>query len=674
MLEINRGGQNESKEVENKLQKVFAATSDEQNSQDKVYKYKHKIGSRKASGNVITYNEPMFQSFVSSMFEKLKEPVALKPKHAENKRSRSLGNSPVKQSKVDFSRSYSFESGVNVKKKNLETDFSDCATSGMNSEKDVAVKKQLIKKKTNTKKANEKKAIKVVTENDKNELKNQKGDLRNTQVSDEFEPKQKKKQQKQGDDSKRKKKVDSSSNTKIKDHEILEKKSNMKPAVAQRRTKREASLNAVTFMNLLYVKEGSPPAKPVKLPSKRSKSETDIIKEPKKQKTSSGSATLSSIEQTINEVVQNIRAEVTINDVIERIRAEAKSNESADLNDSHAENVKQSLADQNLADEVFHKDKFDLIKIKADKQKERKQGTARLDKTDKKVAKKAVEKNTNEEIAEKKRKANLARLKKAKEILQQGKLKTQQQGTGSNKERELLNMKLTKLSVILKRKQKIANKRKDGLSTKGVTDSKDKLKLQKVKRTKKSVKDSETKENKIKRKNKTESESCRSARTHVETPKRVIRPSSCQCCQSYYQNQGSSYWNNRNVVNRGPYSQDSYQSNLVNRGSYTQEPSTSTEQPPSTSVEIHPYSSPVHVPVVDNNPFVGQMVPAHIPQCNSCTCIHGAILSAPCPQCTVGGMPVLTCHHQGFSSAYPVTFSHNHGSYSHCGKYKSNLL
>ena len=604
---------------------------------DEVYKHKHKIGLRKASESVITYNEPMYHCFVDSSYDKSKQSV-VKQKQAESKRSRSLGNSPVKSAKVDFQRSVSFETTAKVMKTIQETDFLSSSFDSCEQKSEQNKGKPEVKKSTSS-------VDKAV--NDSKEAKKRKQAKLQREVAaklkDTEEKLVKKLSPKQENATKN---IKSAAEKKIK-----ERAPKNKAPIAQRRTKREASLNAVTFMNILYEKDDVNSTLPAKQASKRSRSESDVQVVAKKRRTSYTPSSLNSIEETIKEVVDRIRAEETINEVVERIRSEGSTKTYAETkrNKSLERKVRQKSGDkmQLERDDVFQIDKFDLIKIKADKAKSRKPTKTNSSPTIK-LAKKTGSKETNshEDIAEKKRKANLARLKKAKEILQQGNIKKLKK-SGKKDEKEFMNMKLAKLSAVLKAQNKNIVK---GQSTQGLTARKDKennvkerVKLQKA-----------GKESEEQNKKQSDVDTCRAARTHTENPKRVIRPSSCSCCQTYYQNQGSSYWNSR--------------------GSYNQEPcpGSSTDLVSNSSVEIHPYSSPTHVQMVDPNPFVGQLVPTHghIPPCNSCTCVHGAVMSTPCPQCPVGGIQMVACHHhQGYSSAYPLSFQHNHGPYSHCGEF-----
>ena len=675
-----------------------------------VYKDKHKIGSRKASEGVITYNEPMYQSLMSSMLDNVKRTSPVKNKNSDSSRSKSLNSSPVKRTQIDFERSLSFESAVKVKKKldNVEHAINENRTKAAfikekkqplekANKPNKTVKKTKVIKQTlkseqkeldSERKKNEQKTVK--SDSKKKVQKNETRDMKlpkNTNIKPKKTPNKDSNMKKKvnsfktkGDDEdgKTAKKINSAKTQNNENKSTKEKVSKTKPVVPLRRLKREASLNAVTFMNLLYVKEESSPPKHIEYVAKRSKSETDIQTVVKKQKRHSTPESLASFEETIDEVIQKIRAENTINEVVERIKAEVNDNERTINDKSYKEIERQNSDESGFNDDVFQKDKFDFIKIKTSAAKNKKQTNIKTVKTPITKTIKGMEKHSPEEIAEKKRKANLARLKKAREILKQGKIRSMKMGTDSD-ERKLLNMKLSKLSLILKRKQK---QQENGEQDKSSQNMLNNRKGKAIDQTKPKVKRKEKDHsNKPRRPKKIESETFRSARTHMESPKRVIRPSSCQCCQSYYQNQGTSFWSNRNVVNRGSYnqepcirpsySQETFPSNVVNRQTYNPEPcpGPSSELPASPTVDIHPYSSPSHVPMVDNNPYVGQLVPTHYPQCNSCTCVHGALVSAPCPQCAIGGVPLLTCHHQGFSNTYPVTFPHSHGTYSHtCGK------
>ena len=688
-----------------------------------VYKDKHKIGSRKASEGVITYNEPMYQSLINNMFDTVKRTSPVKRKNSDSSRSKSLNSSPVKRPKIDLERSLSFESAIKVKRKILEKDNTARQGKCEKSPK-AAVKKE---KKLTPEKISKPKIVNKTTDKKQDIKSEQKGlDLeqkrkneqeriksyckKNLQKTDKKAKKlgkvvdTKTKKSEKGSYSVEKKVKDSITNEKRKyvkkvyltkpvqkvntaktqnnAHENAKEKvpvTKLKPAVPKRRLKREASLNAVTFMNLLYEKEEPSPPKTIDHVTKRSKSETDIQSVVKKQKRHSTPESLAAFQETIDEVVQRIRAENTINEVVERIKSEVVDDAKTVDAKSLKEFDRQKSEESGFSDDVFEKDKFDLIKIKGNIVKCKSQPDKKMVKTPvvKPKKTKKVESRSPEEIAEKKRKANIARIKKAKEILKQGKIRGMKTETDKN-EKKLLNMKLSKLSVILKRKQKKQETKEQVKSSKNVLIKK---KVKSKDQMKGNQKDKENKDQPKKQK-KTETETFRSARTHMESPKRVIRRSSCQCCQSYYQNQGTTFWNNRNVVNRGsynqdpcprpPYSQENYTNNVVNRQSYGTEPcpGPSSELPASPSMEIHPYSSPTHVPMVDNNTYVGQLVPSHYPQCNSCTCVHGALVSAPCPQCAIGGVPLLTCHQQGYSNTYPVTFPHSHGTYSHtCGKH-----
>ena len=684
-----------------------------------VYKDKHKIGSRKASEGVITYNEPMYQSLINNMFDTVKRSSPVKSKNSDSSRSKSLNSSPIKRPNVDFERSLSFESAIKVKKKIMESEKAKL-DKGEKRPK-AALKKEKIQP---LEKANKPKNIhktnvgKQTIKSEQKELsfeqkrkeeqkriksyckKNlQKTEKKNAKIPKSINTETKKNQRgdcsvnkkvnisKTDEDRKTVKKTNSTKNVqKVNSAKTLSKEhknaketvSKTKPVVPKRRLKREASLNAVTFMNLLYEKEESSPPKTTEHVAKRSKSETDIRTVVKKHKRHSTPESLAAFQETIDEVVQRIRAENTINEVVERIKCEVNDEVKAINDKSFTEINRQNSDEPGLNDDVFEKDKFDLIKIKGNVEKHRNQTNKKTFKTPVTKLKKTkeIENRSPEEIAEKKRKANLARLKKAKEILKQGKIRSMKSGTDKN-EKKLLNMKLSKLSVILKRKQKKEENKEQVKSQKNTLirqKGKSKDQIKQIQKEKQQI-------NQPRKPKKEEKETFRSARTHMESPKRVIRRSSCQCCQSYYQNQGTSFWSNRNVVNRGSYSQDpcprssysqeTFPSNVVNRQSYNPEPcpGPSSELPASPTVDIHPYSSPTHVPMVDNNPYLGQLVPTHYPQCNSCTCVHGALCSAPCPQCAIGGVPLLTCHHQGYSNTYPVTFPHSHGTFSHtCGK------
>lgn len=269
-------------------------------------------------------------------------------------------------------------------------------------------------------------------------------------------------------------------------------------------------------------------------------------------------------------------------------------------------------------------------KKNAVKLKEKKEKKFRLQKI--KQAIKLTVTKSPEEVAERKRKANLARLERAKELM--------------------------------KTERKVSEK--NSVEDK---DSDDSLSVASEKEDSKSVSQSET-DSKSEENKKVKAKKgalCRAARTHVSVESKTVventmsSPRWCECCQSsyypYQPTQGTQVWRIKHLVDKD--------------SSKSPEPIQSSSNhfiAAHARCEVRPYASPSHVSVIDSTPYVGQIVPHGHIQCSACSCGHSGVFHpGQCQNCTLGGVSnMLPC--QRYGSTYSVTYPHTHGSYTHCGK------
>ncbi|WAR18762.1 BAHD1-like protein, partial [Mya arenaria] len=154
----------------------------------------------------------------------------------------------------------------------------------------------------------------------------------------------------------------------------------------------------------------------------------------------------------------------------------------------------------------------------------------------------------------------------------------------------------------------------------------------------------------------------RAARTHVAVESKTVventmpSPRWCECCQSTYYpsqpSQNTQVWRIKQLVDKDTSNAPAQIQSSSNHFIAAH-----------ASCEVRPYSSPSHVSVLDSNPYVGQLVPHGRIQCSACSCGHSGMFHTSCQNCSLGG--VLPC--QRYGNTYSVTYPHSHGSYIHCG-------
>ena len=454
-----------------------------------------------------------------------------------------------------------------------------------------------------------------------------------------------------------------------------------KVGVAVRRVKREASLNAATLVNILYEKNKSP-----KLNAKRSKSESDMAASPKKVLMSSQSFTdivakgagnlfdkLGNEFKTPNEskVFKSPKTEPLSPT---KFHSSPRKHSLLPLNNMNNSDIKTkskgvkkepsspkkqkvSLSDEDFSEIVktVLQQKTEALKCRKEKKTNHLQTgnnkTGSLVKIKDKLDNSSIKVETNlsekrienmknskpldtniglvpkseEEIAEKKRKANLARLKKAQELL------------------------IAKELQIAKEEEEESESDSDSESEGAITDT----------QVNDSIMSNETvNETKVRAK---KGELCRSARTHVHVEAKTVlentsvAPKWCECCQSTYYpsqpQQGTKVWRIKQLVDKG------------------------TKNPPEliqsashhfiaahTRCQVGPYSSPTHVSVLDSSPYVAPLMSHGHVGCTACGCRHtGMLHTAQCQN-----YALLPC--QPYSNTYSVSYPHGHSSCPHCGK------
>lgn len=478
--------------------------------------------------------------------------------------------------------------------------------------------------------------------------------------------------------------------TGVKKQSAIKKKPEIKPKttkqrkqrlpIACRRVKREASLNAAMFLNILN--EKSP--RTSKLSAQRSKSDSDIkeiqvlslqsshslndvdyvesetksfkkgIKRAKKERESPFKNTcegapklekhvsqedfvIPKIEPKSPKKTTSPKRKVSFSDSMLEDIFDAVIQKSIDATGKHKVPEKKKRGSKGLKGTKFSelrkkKENGEQKKTKknAVKLKEKKEKKFRLQKI--KQAIKLTVTKSPEEVAERKRKANLARLERAKELM--------------------------------KTERKVSEK--NSVEDK---DSDDSLSVASEKEDSKSVSQSET-DSKSEENKKVKAKKgalCRAARTHVSVESKTVventmsSPRWCECCQSsyypYQPTQGTQVWRIKHLVDKD--------------SSKSPEPIQSSSNhfiAAHARCEVRPYASPSHVSVIDSTPYVGQIVPHGHIQCSACSCGHSGVFHpGQCQNCTLGGVSnMLPC--QRYGSTYSVTYPHTHGSYTHCGK------
>lgn len=449
--------------------------------------------------------------------------------------------------------------------------------------------------------------------------------------------------------------------------------------IACRRVKREASLNAATLVNILCE---SP--RTLKLGDKRSKSDSDLkLTPPNLPSVSVSVSNLHVIGETVNvkdglftKVHSPVKGKsglckenkrrnsqdeggtfskpkalkspsskrkVSFSDesfdsvfeaVIQRSIEETKGTISAKKNQDKVMKKagERKLKKDNL-NKIVKKTKTGIIKHKSEQMNKK----FRLKKIKKAI--KLTASKSPDEMAEKKRKASLARLERAKELLETKK-RVSNEFTSSE------------------------SNSSDSDSVTSVSSASDELDLEST----------ETDENNLTKKERAKKGSLsRSARTHICVESKTVvenampSPRWCECCQSQYYpsqpSQGAQVWRMKQLVDKG--------------SSKSPEPiQTSSHHfiAAHASCEVRPYASPSHMSVLESTPYVGQIMPHGHIQCSACTCGHsGMFHTTSCQNCTLGGVGnLMSC--QRYGSTYSVTYPHSHGSYTHCGKYINKAL
>lgn len=462
---------------------------------------------------------------------------------------------------------------------------------------------------------------------------------------------------------------------------LLEEKSWVKPKITKqkkqklqiacRRVKREASLNATMFLNILN--EKSPRVS--KLSAQRSKSDSDINHTPilsiqsshsmtnvgaincsendnclitKKEKMFSHKDLLTPKKEPKSpKKTKSPKRKVSFSDDVFDAVFEAVIQKSIETNEKcnkqprsgEAMGTVRKTGKEMKCDDKTKKKKDNDLKIKDKIKKcvvtlkpEKKDKKFRLQKI-KQAIKMTVTKSP-EEVAEKKRKANLARLERARELI--------------NTER-----KVSEKNCVDER------------------DSDDSVSIISEKDESQSIDQCELEANteEVKKMKAKKGALCRAARTHVSVEAKTVvenaMPSArwCECCQSSYYpcqpTRGTQVWRIKHLVDKD--------------SSKSPEPIQSSSNhfiAAHASCEVRPYASPSHVSVIDSTPYVGQIMPHGHIQCSACSCGHSGVFHpgpGQCQNCTLGGVSsMLPC--QRYGSTYSVTYPHTHGSYTHCGK------
>ncbi|XP_052273593.1 uncharacterized protein LOC127873695 isoform X2 [Dreissena polymorpha] len=418
-----------------------------------------------------------------------------------------------------------------------------------------------------------------------------------------------------------------------------------KLSIACGRVKREASLNAATLVNILCEKA----PRNIKLASKRSKSESDISKTPdakllqtvsisdigfagnllgKERAFKSPKITKSGkiLKDNLSKYGSPTRKVSFTDDIFDEvfeaviqrglIEGVYNNKESKKMKSSMSKQKHVSLIKTNTKsgeESLLRKRKGTILEKTCVKDK-----TLRLEKI-RKAIKLTVNTRSPEEKEEVKRKASLARLARAKELLKTKK----------------------KLSA------EYSDKSVDSDSEFESSESSETVDVEGETST-----DAET----IQRSKAKKGALCRSARTHVSVESKSVventmpSPRWCECCQStYYPSQpthGTQVWRIKQLVDKGT--------------SKSPEPiQTSSHHfiAAHASCEVRPYTSPSHVSMLDSGPYMGQIVPHSHIQCSAC---HSGIFHASCQNC-----PLMSC--QRYGNTYSVSYPHSHGSYIHCG-------
>ena len=452
--------------------------------------------------------------------------------------------------------------------------------------------------------------------------------------------------------------------------------------IACRRVKREASLNAATFVNILCE---SP--RTAKLGDKRSKSDSDLKLSPHKNlptvsvsvsnldlldgtesvslkdglftkvnsaiKVKAWSAKVDARKNSQSEEVKspgkpkmikslNLKRKVSFSDesfdtvfdaVIQRSVKEAKAPVAKKLKDKDTKLGKKNVdGKQKKGENAISKKNTSKECIKQNKKSEKMDKKFRLKKIKKAI--KLTASKSPDEMAEKKRKASLARLERAKELLKTKKRISDEFSSDESKSSD-----------------------SESVSTSNISDD-----------TESEVTVDSDKGNDLSKKDRAKKGSlCRAARTHVLVESKTVvenampSPRWCECCQStYYPNQpsqGAQVWRIKHLVDKG--------------SSKSPEPiQTSSHHFISAhaSNEVRPYASPSHMSVIESNPYVSQIMPHGHIQCSACSCGHSGLYhTTSCQNCTLSGVGnLMSC--QRYGNPYSVTYPHSHGSYTHCGK------
>ncbi|XP_052768350.1 serine-rich adhesin for platelets-like isoform X2 [Mya arenaria] len=451
---------------------------------------------------------------------------------------------------------------------------------------------------------------------------------------------------------------------------IMRQRKNKLP-IACRRTKREASLNAATLVNILCEKAPRTP----KL-EKRSKSDSDIKMSPA-EKRLFPSVSISDIGFTENVQGKSSDAvftdtkkdglnsskfyskpksgstgsvesfKVPVSPTKKEISPKKKRSASADDFESVFQSVirrsiretEGNVSSRGRKPKSFNEKKSvknSMVKNKRELSIESKSSKAKL-MSFTEVKKKSINKikkaikvtvaKSVEEKAEKKRKAALARLARAKELVKtkkklSGEFVSDQSSGGSDSE-------------------SLASENVD-VEAETSTDT-----------------DGNCENNQSKAK---KGALFRAARTHVAVESKTVventmpSPRWCECCQSTYYpsqpSQNTQVWRIKQLVDKDTSNAPAQIQSSSNHFIAAH-----------ASCEVRPYSSPSHVSVLDSNPYVGQLVPHGRIQCSACSCGHSGMFHTSCQNCSLGG--VLPC--QRYGNTYSVTYPHSHGSYIHCG-------
>ena len=456
-----------------------------------------------------------------------------------------------------------------------------------------------------------------------------------------------------------------------------------KMPIACRRVKREASLNAAAFVNIMCEKQYKSP----KL-EKRSKSDSDLRTKPVEQ-TLGGSLSqsvsdISKVEHDTDRDCENVFLES--NTVTpKKFYSKSKSCSSAQADtfkvpispkEKSVTKKKQSVGDdefESLVQAVIRRSiretegkgprgrpKALTKNTSVESLNKAKRESLFLTKVKKKldsnVKKEAVEKikkalkltvnKANDEKEDKKRKAAQARIARAKELL-----KTKKRMSGD-----------------------FAEDKSSSRSSSSDSESSSSDENVDVEADTSTDNDSSHTDSDSKARNK-KGALCRAARTNISVESKTVvenampSPRWCECCQStYYPSQpthSAQVWRIKQLVDK-----DS------SKSPETIQSSSHHFIAAHASSEVRPYASPSHVSMIDSGPYMSQIgtqigtqiVPHGHIQCSACSCGHSGMFHTSCQNCSCG---VLPC--QRYGNTYSVTFPHSHGSYIHCGKSKKTL-